>query len=79
MAWYSDITEEQEKELDSVIKNKKCPKCGSKRITISKGVEIEVEENLSTGKILSRRNIGDVIHWSYICRKCNWHSITCTE
>lgn len=62
-----------------VEENKKCPKCGSTRITISQGVEIKVEQNLSTGKILSKSKKGDIVHWTYICRKCGWQSITCTE
>lgn len=55
------------------------PKCGSKRISICRGVEISVEENLSTGKVLSRSKSGTTIFWIYKCRKCGWLSETCSE
>lgn len=57
----------------------KCPKCGSDRISICKGVEISVEKNLKTGKILKRDKIGSIKFWLYKCRKCGWISETCTE
>lgn len=57
----------------------KCPKCGSERISICKGVEISVEENLKTGKILKKDRFGSITFWSYKCRKCGWVSETCHE
>lgn len=45
------MSEEDFKNIEYVEENNKCPKCGSKRISICKGVEISVEENLSTGKV----------------------------
>lgn len=56
-----------------------CEKCGSKRISICKGIEISIEENLSTGKVLSRSKSGTTIFWIYKCRKCGWLSETCSE
>ena len=62
--------------------DKKCPKCNSKRISIINTYQVWTEENLSTGKILSKKTSltpsGRVFH-NYKCRRCNWVSITFDE
>lgn len=73
------MSEEDFKNIEYVEENNKCPKCDSKRISICKGVEISVEENLSTGKVLSRSKGSTTTFWIYKCRKCGWLSETCSE
>lgn len=73
------MSEEDFEDIEYVEENNKCPKCGSKRISICRGVEIEVEENLSTGKVLSMSKSGTTTFWIYKCRKCGWLSETCSE
>lgn len=73
------LTEEEFKEISYVEKNKKCPKCKSKQISIHKGIQIAEEQDLTTEKILYRSNFGDVVFWMYKCRKCNWESGVCSE
>lgn len=73
------MTEKDYKEIEYVEKNKKCPKCKSDKISICKGVEIDVEENMSTGKILHKGKSGTTLFWVYKCRKCNWISESCSE
>lgn len=73
------MNEEDLEKISYVEENKKCPICGSDRISIHKGVEIEVIENLKTGKILHKGKSGTTTFWIYQCRKCKWISETCTE
>ncbi len=73
------MSKEDLENIGYVEENNKCPKCGSEKISICKGVEIEVEENLSTGKVLSRGRVGSTTFWLYKCRKCGWLSETCSE
>ena len=77
MIW--ETSKENFENIEYVEENNKCPKCGSKRISICKGVEISIEENLSTGKVLSRGKSGTTTFWIYKCRKCGWLSETCSE
>lgn len=74
-----NISEEDFKKIEYVEENNKCPICGSDKISICKGVEIEIEENLKTGKILHKGKSGTTIFWLYKCRKCNWTSETYCE
>lgn len=73
------MSEEDYKKILYVEETNKCPICGSNRISIYKGVEIGVEENLATGKVLHKSKSGTTTFWVYKCRKCNWESETCTE
>lgn len=60
----------------------KCPKCGSKRISIIETFQIWHERNLNGTKIYSksysRTPFGRVFH-SFKCRKCNWESVNFDE
>lgn len=73
------MNNEKQKEIQYVEKTNKCPKCKSSKISICKGVEISIEENMSTGKILRRSKSGSTTFWVYKCRSCNWISETCCE
>ncbi len=74
-----NMSEEDYKKIQYVEETNKCPECRSNRISICKGVEIEIEENLSTGKVLHKGKSGTTTFWLYKCRKCNWTSETCCE
>lgn len=73
------MSEEDFKNIEYVEENDKCPKCGSKRISICSGFEINVEKNLSTGKVLRKSKSGSTTFWLYKCRKCGWLSKACCE
>lgn len=66
-------------EIQYVEQTNQCPKCKSNKITIHKGVEFSVEENMATGKILRRSKSGTTTFWVYKCRSCDWVSETCCE
>ena len=59
-----------------------CPNCGSKRISRIDTYQIWQEINLSSGRILNKRNklspYCRVFH-TYKCRKCEWQSINFDE
>jgi ssDNA-binding Zn-finger/Zn-ribbon topoisomerase 1 len=79
MNYFDKTKNEDFDEIKYVEETNKCPKCGSERISICKGVEISVEENMSTGKILRKSKYGTTTFWVFKCRKCNWTSEACSE
>lgn len=66
-------------EIQYVEQTNQCPKCKSNKISICKGVEFSIEENMSTGNVLRRSKSGTTTFWVYKCRSCNWESETCCE
>ena len=62
--------------------DKKCPRCNSKRISKINTYQVWVEENLSTGKTISKNTnlnpFARIFH-NYKCRRCNWVSIIFDE
>ena len=72
----------ENEEEDAVIK--RCPNCGSKRISRMNTYTIDREINVSTGKFIKRKGTtntaiirgGILFFWLYKCRKCGWASDT---
>lgn len=63
---------------------KKCPVCGSKRISHINTYQVLEEINLSSGKRLNKIKLSDLTPYSrvfnnYLCRKCGWQSIQFDE
>lgn len=78
--------EEEKRRLEGwdIEKTKECPVCGSKRITNCNTYQVEEEINLSSGRRLNKINLKCLTPYSrvfnfYMCRKCNWQSITFDE
>lgn len=66
----------------TVNKIKKCPKCGSDRITEFTTYDAVIGRNMKTGKIIYRDKNPETevpTLWSYRCRKCGWDSQAFTE
>jgi predicted RNA-binding Zn-ribbon protein involved in translation (DUF1610 family) len=56
---------------------KKCPECGSDKITRFNTYNAVVGVNVKTGKVIYRdKNYdkGDITLYSYRCRACGWNS-----
>lgn len=79
MAYIEKTKQIELEKIEYVEKENKCPVCYSDRISICKGVEIYIEKNLKTNKILRRDKFGSTKFWHYKCRKCGWLSEICTE
>lgn len=60
----------------------KCPKCGSKKISILETFQVWHERKMNGAKIYdkdyNKTPFGRVFH-SYKCRKCGWESINFDE
>lgn len=79
-----DNRRKRELEGWDIEETKKCPACGSKRISHINTYQIAEEINLSSGKKLNKINIKCLTPYSrvfnnYMCRKCGWQSIVFDE
>lgn len=77
------MTEKNMKEEGYFIEEeKKCPLCGSKKISISETFQVWRERKMNGVKIYDKNYrltpFGRVFH-SYKCRKCGWQSINFDE
>ena len=65
-----------------IVETGKCPKCGSKKISIFETFQVWHERKMNGTKIYdkdyNKTPFGRVFH-SYKCRKCGWESINFDE
>lgn len=82
-----NIEEDKKKrELEgwNIEETKKCPMCGSKRISHINTYQVVEEVNLSSGRRLNKIKLKRLTPYSrvfnnYMCRKCGWQSIQFDE
>lgn len=80
------MKEERDKQMEIagyfIEEEKKCPACGSKKISILETFQVWHERKLDGVKIYdkdyNKTPFGRVFH-SYRCRKCGWESINFDE
>lgn len=80
----ADCQKRKEIEGWNIEETKRCPVCGSKRITHVNTYQVVEEINLSSGRRLNKLTSKLLTPYSrvfnnYLCRKCGWQSIIFDE